>query len=204
MSVRVKICGVTRPEDARAAASLGADMIGLNFWPESRRFVDAAAARAVAAAVPESVWRVGVFVNASRAEIEELRDAVGLTAVQLHGDEPPELVDGWPCPVIRALRLTGSDDVARMLGGSEPDFVLCEGRAGGGYGGAGETFDWSWASAVPSDRLIVAGGLEPGNVGAAVRTLRPFAVDVASGVESSPGIKDAAKMRELIQNAKSA
>lgn len=204
MSVRVKVCGVTRPEDVEAAVALGADMIGLNFYPKSKRYVDEVTACELARAIPDSVWRVGVFVNAPRDEIEHLRSTVGLTAIQLHGDEPPEMVDGWSCPVIRVTRLVIAEDVDSALAEPQPDYILCEGTAAGGYGGGGETFDWTWATRLPADRLFVAGGIVPSNVAEAVRTLRPFAVDVASGVESSPGIKDVTKMRELIQNAKAA
>jgi phosphoribosylanthranilate isomerase len=147
---------------------------------------------------------VGVFVNASREEIEEIRSALGLAAIQLHGDEPASLLDGWPCPVIRALRLASREDAARAIAEEHPDYFLCEGRAADAYGGRGETFDWNWARLVPAGRLIVAGGLTPENVAEAVHQLRPFAVDVASGVESSPGIKDVDRMRELIRNAKAA
>ncbi len=204
MSVRVKICGVTRPEDAALAARLGADMIGLNFYASSRRYVDPQKAREVARAIPDDVWRVGVFVNAERAEIESRLAGLDLSAIQLHGDEPPEMLEGWPCPVIRAFRLQAPAEVDDLLASFDPDYYLCEGSAGGGYGGAGESFDWEWVRPIPAERLIVAGGLTPGNVAAAVRALRPFAVDVASGVESSPGIKDARKIQELIENAKSA
>ncbi|MDG2305212.1 MAG: phosphoribosylanthranilate isomerase [Candidatus Binatia bacterium] len=204
MSVRVKICGVTRPADAEAAVSLGADMVGLNFYEKSKRYLERSAAVEVARAIPDPVWRVGVFVNASRDEIEELRVAVGLTAIQLHGDEPPEMAENWPCPVIRTVWLRGPTDVDRVLETPATDFLLCEGPAGGGYGGSGETFDWSWGEGLPAERLFVAGGLEPTNVAGAIRALRPFAVDAASGVESSPGIKDITKMRELIHNAKAA
>ena len=179
-------------------------MIGLNFYSESKRFVERAVAAELAAAIPSPVWRVGVFVNASRAEIEEVRSALGLSAIQLHGDEPPEMLHGWPCPVLRAVRLSTRADVDAALADPPPDYILCEGRAGGGYGGAGETFEWAWARPLPADRLIVSGGLDPSNVAEAVRTLRPYAVDVASGVEATAGIKDAQKMRELIENAKSA
>jgi phosphoribosylanthranilate isomerase len=204
MSVRVKICGVTSAADARDAAALGADMIGFNFWPGSKRAVGIDDAKVLAASLPGEVWRVGVFVNASRDEIERAVGSVGLDAIQLHGDEPDELLRGWSCRVIRAVRLSSADDEAARRAGELADYVLCEGRAGGGYGGAGESFPWEWASELPRERLIVSGGLHPGNVADAVRRLRPFAVDVASGVERVAGRKDAQRMAELIQNAKAA
>lgn len=179
-------------------------MIGLNFYAESRRYLGPAGAGAVVEAIPPGVWKVGVFVNAPRAQIEDLRAGLGLDAIQFHGDESPEALSGWPCPVIRALRLSGPDDAGRALASAPADYYLCEGQAGGGYGGGGETFEWAWAGRVPSSQLIVAGGLRPENVADAVRQLRPYAVDVASGVESGPGIKDPEKVRELIENAKSA
>jgi phosphoribosylanthranilate isomerase len=204
MAVRVKICGVTRADDAERATALGADMIGLNFWAGSKRAVDVSTAEAIASRVPAGVWKVGVFVDAPREEIERIAEAVGLDAIQLHGDEPDELLAGWPRPVIRAVRLRSPDDAAARRASEIADYVLCEGAAGGGYGGAGETFPWDWAGALPRERLIVAGGLGPENVAAAVRRLRPFAVDVASGVERAAGIKDPKRMAELIENAKAA
>jgi phosphoribosylanthranilate isomerase len=204
MSVRVKICGVTSREDARAAASAGADMIGLNFWPGSKRFVDVVTAREVAGALPAEVWKVGVFVNAAREEIESAVESVGLDAIQLHGDEPEEMLLGWGRPVIRAIRLRSSADEAVRRVSEAAAFVLCEGGAGGGYGGGGETFPWEWASELPRERLIVAGGLNPENVAAAVRRLRPFAVDAASGVEREARVKDPRRMAEFIENAKAA
>jgi phosphoribosylanthranilate isomerase len=202
--VRVKICGVTRPEDAEAAVAAGADLIGLNFHPGSKRYVTLDEARAVAAAVRGKVRLVGVFVDASREEIERVREAVGLDAVQLHGDEPPELDGGFTVQVIRAVRIREAGDVARALATFAPDYFLCEGDAGPAYGGAGARFDWRWASDVPRERLFVAGGLTPDNVADAVRLLRPFAVDVASGVESAPRVKDKDKMAALVAHAKAA
>jgi phosphoribosylanthranilate isomerase len=204
MSVRVKICGVTSREDARAAAAAGADMIGLNFWSGSKRFVGVATAREIAAVLPAEVWKVGVFVNASREEIESAVESVGLDAIQLHGDEPEEMLLGWRRPVIRAIRLRSSADEAVRRVSDAAAFVLCEGGAGGGYGGGGETFPWEWASELPRERLIVAGGLNPENVAAAVRRLRPFAVDAASGVEREARVKDPRRMAEFIDNAKAA
>lgn len=202
--VRVKICGVTSVADAQAAVAAGADMIGLNFYPRSKRFVALERARDIAAAVPPQVWKVGVFVNASRDEIERVRAALQLDAIQLHGDEPPEMTQGFAVPVIRTLKLCAAGDAERGLAHVRADYYLCEGDAGAAYGGAGATFDWEWAREVPRERLVVAGGLTPENVAAAVRALRPFAVDVASGVESAPGVKDPARMAALVAHAKAA
>ncbi|MEO2169032.1 MAG: phosphoribosylanthranilate isomerase [bacterium] len=204
MTVRVKICGVTTAADAKMAVAAGADMVGLNFYPSSRRFVSAERALVVAAAAPAPVWKVGVFVNSSRAEVESIRRQVGLDALQFHGDEPAEFLAGWPCPVIRTSRIASASDVGVALASSAPDYYLLEGDAGADYGGAGAGFEWTWAREIPASRLIVAGGLKPQNVAAAVRSLRPFGVDVASGVELEPGIKDAAATAEFIENAKSA
>jgi len=202
--VRVKICGVTSVADARAAVAAGADMIGLNFYPRSKRCITLERAREIVAVVPANVWRVGVFVNATRDEIEQAQRALALDAIQLHGDEAPEMGRGFAVPVIRALRLTTPEDAARGVASYVADYFLCEGDTGAAYGGAGASFDWQWARAVPRERLVVAGGLTPENVAATVRTLRPFAVDVASGVESSPGVKDPARMAALVAHAKAA
>jgi len=202
--VRVKICGVTSAGDARAAVEAGADMIGLNFYPGSKRYVTLERARDIVAGLPANVWRVGIFVNAGRHEIARLRDALALDAVQLHGDETPEMAQGLAAKVIRTVRLRTPGDAARALAAWDVDYVLCEGDAGEAYGGAGAGFDWSWAQEVPRGRLFVAGGLTPDNVAQAVRALRPFAVDVASGVESAPGVKDPARMAALVAHAKAA
>ncbi len=204
MAVRVKICGITRPADARMAAAAGADLIGLNFWPNSRRAVSVLRAREIVAELPAGVGRVGIFVNASRQEVAEALAAVPLDLIQFHGDEPAADLRDWPCPVVRAVRLSSPNDASRALADFPEGFLLCEGQAAGGYGGAGVGFDWKLALAVPRDRLILAGGLGAGNVAAAVRLLRPWAVDVASGVEQAPGIKDPVLVREFIENAKAA
>jgi len=202
--VRVKICGVTTVEDARAAVDAGADMIGLNFYPGSRRFVTLERAREIVAVIPRSVWRVGVFVDAERAQIEHVRRELALDAIQLHGDEEPSLCRGFDVPVIRAVHLREAGDAARALAAYDADLVLCEGDAGAAHGGAGARFDWEWARVVPSEKLVVAGGITPENVAAAVRALRPFAVDAASGVEIAPGVKDPARMAALVAHAKAA
>jgi phosphoribosylanthranilate isomerase len=202
--VRVKICGVTSVADAGAAVSAGADMIGLNFYAGSKRCITLARAREIVAVLPAGVWRVGLFVNATRDEIERVRRELALDAIQLHGDEPPEMGRGFTVPVIRALRLRHADDAAHAVARYAADYFLCEGDPGAAYGGARASFDWEWARDVPRGRLVVAGGLTPDNVAAAVRALRPFAVDVASGVESAPGIKDPARMAALVAHAKAA
>ena len=137
-------------------------------------------------------------------EVEEARLAARLHAIQFHGDEPAEMFLGWPCPVIRAIRVYDEANVAVALDSEKSDYYLCEGGANGEFGGAGVGFDWNLTRPVPRGQLIVAGGLNPGNVAQAVRATRPFAVDVASGVESSPGCKDQKATLEFVQNAKSA
>jgi phosphoribosylanthranilate isomerase len=179
-------------------------MIGLNFFRGSKRAVDLERAREIGAATAEPVWRVGVFVNATRDEISAAIAAIGLDAIQLHGDEAPDFARGLGVPVIRALRLASPNDAERAVAEQDAEFLLCEGRSDAGYGGVGASFEWQWARPIPRQRLIVAGGLTPDNVAWAVRELRPFAVDVASGVESSPGRKDAAKVAAFIEHAKAA
>jgi len=202
--VRVKICGVRSVDDAMVAVRAGADMVGLNFHPASKRHVERELAASIAENVPASVWCVGVFVDRSRAEIEQVCAEVRLDAIQLHGDEPAEMLRGWPVPVIRALRLESAEQAALASREVAPDYFLCEGSSDRGHGGVGARFDWTWAGAFPADRLFLAGGLDPGNVADAVRAVRPFAVDVASGVESSPGRKEPALVAEFVRNAKAA
>jgi phosphoribosylanthranilate isomerase len=207
VSVRVKICGVTRLEDARAAWAAGADALGLNFYPRSPRYVEPATAAALARTRPALGTLVGVFVNESPEVIRARVRECGLTAVQLHGDEPPEACAGFGVPVIKALRVRGPEDVARArsyVGAGDVVTLLLDGAAPG-YGGGGVTFDWSLVAqlvdvGVP---VLVAGGLTPGNVAEAVRATRPYGVDVASGVEASPGIKDLEAVRAFIRAAKS-
>ena len=186
------------------AVAAGADMVGLNFYHRSKRFVDLATAIEISEQIPDDVWRVGVFVNSDRLEVEEARLAARLHAVQFHGDEPPEMLGGWPCPVIRAVHVHDELSIQTALDAGGPDYYLCEGGANGEYGGAGVGFDWALAGNIPAGKLILAGGLNPGNVAQAIRETRPFAVDAASGVESSPGRKDQKATLEFIQNAKSA
>jgi len=201
VSVRVKICGVTTADDARVCADAGADAIGLNFWPGSQRAIGLARAAEIARVLPEAITKVGVFVDASRDEIERTIAGVGLEAIQLHGDESPEDCLGFTVPVIKAIRVAEDvSSVAESASRYAVAYVLLDGAKGG----SGVPFDWRRALGVAPGRLFLAGGLRPENVAQAVRLVRPYAVDTASGVESSPGRKDPRRVREFIDNAKHA
>ena len=202
MSVLVKICGVTRPEDAEAAVEAGADFIGLNFWPRSRRALTIDAAIAVAAAIPGDVKKVGVFVNAPAPTVHETATRVGLDLVQLHGDEDAAFARALGRPYIRAVRVGSERDLA-AIEDFDTELILLD-TPSAGYGGSGKTFDWSLARAARrfGRKLLLAGGLDADNVAQAVRDVRPYAVDVAGGVEAAPGIKDKDKLRRFIDAAK--
>jgi phosphoribosylanthranilate isomerase len=199
---RVKICGVTRLEDALAAARLGADAIGFNFWPRSKRYLPPAAARALVSRLPPFVTAVGVFVDPTREELLAAMATSGAQVAQLHGDEPPELLAGLPFPVVKAIRVGGPEALDQL--GRYPaaaGFLLDS--ASPGYGGSGVAFDWALAArAAARTAVILAGGLTPANVAEAVRAVRPWAVDVASGVESAPGVKDRELMARFVRAAK--
>ena len=203
MPVKVKICGVCTPEDARAASAAGADFLGLNFHPASPRHVSVDQARAIADAVPGAAL-VGVFVDAPRERVEEIAAAVGLAALQFHGDEEPAYCRDWAWRTIRALRARPGTDLAALAACFATDYVLIDSFTPDRAGGTGVALDPALARALPADRLFVAGGLRPDTVADVVRALRPFAVDVASGVEDRPGRKDHAKVEQFIHRAKSA
>jgi phosphoribosylanthranilate isomerase len=205
VTVTVKICGVTRAEDADLAVRAGADWLGLNLWPRSRRWVDARAAGRVAEAARAAradVTLVGVFVNQAPEEIEALVEAVGLDLVQLHGTESPEICARFGERAIKAMAIRGMEDV-RLLD-DYPDVPFVLDTPSPDFGGSGRTFDWTLAKAAVGSghRILLAGGLTPANVALAVREVAPFGVDVASGVESSAGVKDPDKVRRFIAAAK--
>lgn len=201
--VKVKICGLTNADDARAAVDAGATVIGLNFYPPSPRYVDLEAAERIVKVIPKDVWTVGVFVDADRAAVQRVVDAVGLDAVQFHGNEGPEQCAGWNTKVIKVIRMRDVSSLA-TVGSYSTDYVLIDAYVEGIPGGTGRTVAWDRVSGVPAGRLFLAGGLTPDNVAEAVRVVRPFAVDVASGVERAPGIKDAQLMKRFVSNAQSA
>lgn len=201
--ISVKICGITTVEDGRLAVAAGADAVGFVFWPKSPRAVLPSTARLIAAALPPFVLRVGVFVDASPEEMRRVADEVGLDVVQLHGDEPPEAVSLAPRRAIKAVRVGPGfrpEDALRYAG--RAGALLLDTRADGldTPGGTGRTFDWSLVRPVREGTpfLVLAGGLTPDNVGEAIAAVRPDAVDVSSGVESSPGRKDPAKVRAFV------
>ncbi|MCF4987434.1 phosphoribosylanthranilate isomerase [Pseudomonas syringae] len=194
-AVRSKICGITRIEDALAAAEAGADAIGLVFYPKSPRAVTVLQARAIIAALPPFITTVGLFVNASRCELNETLDAVALDMLQFHGDETPEECDGYHRPYVKALRVKAGDDIAGVCRTyRNARGVLLDTYVEGLPGGTGETFDWAL---IPDDLdkpVILAGGLTSANVAQAIAQVRPYAVDVSGGVEKSKGIKDREKI----------
>jgi phosphoribosylanthranilate isomerase len=212
---RVKICGITSPEDAALAAAAGADAIGLNFYPPSPRFVDPQRARLIVAALPPQIVKVGLFVNAGQGEVCRTCEALGLDLVQLHGDEPPEyLRQITGRPVMRAFRIgrEGLGPTRQYLAqcrhlGCAPRLVLLDSRVEGAYGGSGQSADWSVLSSYVRDEtapLVLAGGLSATNVAAAIAAVHPWAVDTASGVETSPGKKSAELVRRFVIHARQA
>jgi phosphoribosylanthranilate isomerase len=198
--IAVKICGITRLDDALAAAEAGADAVGFVFWPGSPRYIHPDEAARIALRLPPFVARVGVFVDAPVTRIRDIRDRVGLGAVQLHGDEPPEAAVQVPGPAIKAFR--GPIAIDRVCAYAVQGWLI-DGAPDGRFGGAGQAADHDAASMlVDNPRFILAGGLTPDNVAAACRRYRPAGVDVASGVERAPGLKDHALLRRFVAAVK--
>jgi phosphoribosylanthranilate isomerase len=203
-AVRSKICGITCVEDALAAAAAGADAIGLVFYKASPRAVDLHLARRIIAALPPFVTTVGLFVNHSRCEIGEILDAVPLDVLQFHGDESPSQCEGHGRPFIKALRMQPGQDIgalAKTYGNAAG--ILLDTYVAGVAGGTGQAFDWATIPLLEKP-LILAGGLTPSNVTDAIMQVRPFAVDVSGGVESSKGIKDHESVKAFVQAVRAA
>jgi phosphoribosylanthranilate isomerase len=195
---RVKICGITRLTDATEAAACGADALGFVFWPDSPRVVTAAHAREIGRALPALVSRVGVFVNQSPADVRAIVVEAGLDVIQLHGDEDVAPYADLGVRVIKAVHLDDEASVARAR--EYPDAVtpLVDVNDRVRRGGTGQVANWVLAAQLAAGRpVVLAGGLRASNVAEALRRVRPWAIDVSSGVESSPGIKDAARLRGL-------
>lgn len=197
---RVKICGITSIGDAAAAAGCGADAIGLNFWPGSARYVEPAVAAGIVAGLAPMVTSVGVFVDPTEDEVRGVLESVALDMLQFHGDESPGDCERFGRPYIKALRVRPGVDVrdtARRHGYARA--LLLDTYRAGRPGGTGESFDWSLIPDDPGLPLILAGGLNGSNVAEAIARVRPYCVDVSGGVESAPGVKDAAKMQAFMR-----
>ena len=205
MRTRVKICGLTRSADALAAVGHGADAIGFIFYAPSPRCISSDLAREITRTLPPFVATVGVFVNPHRDEVEGVIHACGVSLLQFHGDEPPEFCSSFSRPYIKALRIRPGLDLLKylspyvdarawMLDAYHDDF----------YGGTGEAFDWGIVPKSPARPIVLSGGLNAGNVETAVRSVRPYAVDVSTGVEMSKGIKDSTKIAAFIGAVKNA
>ncbi len=208
--VAVKICGVTRGDEARAIVDAGADALGINFWPRSKRFVPLDHAMPWLRELADTVPRVAVTVNAEEEELHRLHDSGVIDWIQLHGDETPDRVASLRqegLPVFKALGVRDRAALEAVADYDSPTLLL-DAYVPGTYGGGGETMDWALgADAVrrwPDRQILLAGGLTPENVAAAIRRVRPAAVDVASGVESQPGRKDLAKTRDFIAAVRAA
>jgi phosphoribosylanthranilate isomerase len=201
---RIKICGVTSPEQAVACVEAGADSVGVNFVPSSVRRVDVETAASIARAVGPRALVVGVVAGMTVEAMRALRDATGAGCLQLHGDESPDQVTALLPHAYKAVRVATAADVERaetMPG----EYVLVDAKVDGALGGTGHAFDWSLVVELASRRrLVLAGGLTPDNVTRAIEGVRPWCVDVASGVESAPGVKDPAKVRAFVQAVRAA
>jgi phosphoribosylanthranilate isomerase len=196
--IRVKICGLTRAEDAALAVALGADAVGFVFWPASPRAVSIPAVRRIVARLPPFVTRVGVFVDASPAEVAAAVAEAGLDAVQLHGDESPADYAGVGARIIKGLALDSDAALAAATTLDERVTPLIDAADRIRRGGTGQRADWDRAATLAGRRpILLAGGIRPDNLAAAVRAVRPWAVDVSSGVEEAPGVKSADRLRDL-------
>ncbi len=202
---RVKICGITRPEDGLRAASLGADAIGLVFYTKSPRAVDVAQAQAILATLPAFVTTVGLFVDAPPEDVNAVLDALPLDLLQFHGNEPPAYCRAFRRPYLKALAMRpGCDLAAAAEEYADARALLVDAYHPEVPGGTGMRFDWDRLPARLSRPLVLAGGLDPNNIADAIRTVRPWGVDVSSGVEAAKGIKSIEKMAAFMRGIDSA
>ena len=202
---RVKICGITRPEDARAAADCGADAIGLVFFEGSPRHVDVQLAAEICLALPPFLSTVALFVDAPAAEVRRVLDTVSIDLLQFHGDETPDYCAQFGTPYMKAVRVRPQLDLLQYAAAyAAAKVLLLDAYVEGVPGGTGRTFDWDLIPANLPLPVVLSGGLTPSTVGEAVRRVRPWAVDVSSGVEVAPGIKDIQKIAEFIKGVRDA
>jgi len=201
---RIKICGITREEDLHAAVAAGADALGFVFYPPSPRYLDIARAAELVNLVPPFVTRVGLFVNADPQVLADTLAAVPLDIVQYQGDETPEFCEGFGRPYVKVARMRPGIDLLEFARSYPSARGLLLDAFVEGYGGAGQMFDWSMVPKGLPLPMVVAGGLTAANVGSAIRQLRPWGVDVSSGVEAAKGIKDAQKIHAFVAAVKDA
>jgi phosphoribosylanthranilate isomerase len=200
---RVKICGLREAAHARIAADAGADAIGLVFYRESPRYIEPSAAAAIARSLPPFVMAVGLFVNEPESSVRRILDTVPLDLLQFQGDEEPDFCASFGRPFVRAVRMeVGTDLIEYARRFSRAKALLLDAHVPGQRGGTGQVFDWAGIPRDPPIPLILSGGLTSDNVGRAVREVRPWAVDVSSGVEASRGVKDPAKIVEFIRSVR--
>jgi len=204
MRTRIKICGITRPGDALAAAEAGADAVGLVFYPQSPRYLAAERAVGIRDALPPFVQTVALFVNPDAAQVAQVIGRVRPGLLQFHGDETPAFCAQFGMPYIKAARVRPGVDLLEYLRPFSSAAAWLLDSHVEEYGGVGESFDWSLAPQRRERPLILSGGLERGNVAEAIRLVRPWGVDVSSGVESAKGIKDAAKIAAFIEEVRNA
>jgi phosphoribosylanthranilate isomerase len=207
--VKIKVCGITKLADAEKALEFGADILGFNFFPPSPRFIAPPAAREILENLPEGAFNVALFVNEPQERVREVLSCGELASgrqayrcLQFHGDEGGDYCRGWNLPVIKAFRVKEKKSLQGILT-FPADFYLLDSWSPG-YGGSGASFPWEWLEGVESEKLILSGGLTVDNVGEAVRRIHPYGVDVCSGVEARPGIKDYEKLKDFIIAAKGA
>jgi phosphoribosylanthranilate isomerase len=199
----IKVCGITRLSDALHAAAHGATALGFVFWPPSPRYVTPGRAAEMVAALPAGITAVGVFVNASVDDIRAVRAKSGIAAVQLHGDEAAEYAAALDCPVLRRVGMDGAEQTFAAWPADTTFLIDAEDRVR--RGGTGVSVDWNRAATLArGHRVVLAGGLTPANVSEAIAAVRPYGVDVSSGVEEAPGVKDVDKVAWFLANARSA
>jgi phosphoribosylanthranilate isomerase len=206
--VNVKVCGITNLADAEKALEFGADMLGFNFYPPSPRSIAPEQAREIQQQLPAGAFNVALFVNEAKEKVQQVIDCGQLadgrtySGLQFHGDESADFCRGWGVKVIKAFRVKEKTSLASMKD-FPADFYLLDSWSAG-YGGSGEPFPWEWLEGIDTNKLILSGGLRVENVADAIRQIHPFGVDVCSGVEARPGIKDHVRLKEFIFAAKSA
>ena len=209
MPVKIKVCGITNLADAEKAIEFGADILGFNFYPPSPRYIAPAMAREIIACLPSDTFNVALFVNEPKARVNDVLAAGRLPdgrqayrGLQFHGEEDGVYCQGWDLIVIKACRVKEPASLA-ALQDFPADYYLLDSFSAG-YGGSGQLFPWEWLGGIDSSKIIISGGLRADNVAEAIGRIRPFGVDVCSGVESRPGVKDHGKLKEFIAAAKGA